>query len=477
MRIVYCIIFGLVAFISLKAQQNNTLFLMHDLPQANIVNPSVAIECKLYVGIPFMASAHANAYSTGFKLNEVFDSFAGDSLRFEPGDAIHHFNNLEIVATEAHLALLLLGYRHKKNYFTFSISEKLNTYQFISKNAALFAWEGNTQFEGENANMDGLRINANHYREYTFGWARQINENFDFGMRFKMLFGKGNIYTKPIDLSIYTDPNTFVLYLQGAADMYSSFPVEVNTDDEGKLDQLEVNDDIDWMKYFMNKANKGFGIDMGFTYQITDAIKLSGSLLDIGYINWNSDAYHYTSNGTIDVSGTMFEDGLNQEDVVDTLELVFTPEVLMESYSSPLVPAFYLGISNELNNWLNAGAVFHSELYKDKMHPSLTFSGNAEVTPKIFASASYTIQNKEWNNIGLGFGAQLGIFHLHAVSDNIPGLFNLGNTRNANLRFGLGLLFGCDERVKLDDGNEIHALPCFADPYRTVKKRIKRSRR
>jgi hypothetical protein len=475
MRIVYCIILGLVALISVKAQQNNTLFLMHDLPQANIVNPSVPIECKLYIGIPFIASTHVNAYSTGFKLNDLFDSFGGDSLRFEPGEAIHHFNNLEIVATEAHLALLMLGYRYKQNYFTFSITEKFNTYQIISKNAALFAWEGNTQFEGENVNMDGLRINANHYREYAFGWARQINEKFDLGMRFKMLFGKGNIYSKPIDLSLYTDPNTFVLYLQGRAGLYSSFPVELSTDDEGKLDQLQIQDDIDWMKYAMNKANKGFGIDMGFTYRITDAISLSGSLLDIGYIKWNSNAYYYKSAGSIDVSGTMFEDGLNQEAVLDTLESVFTPEVFMESYSSPLVPAFYLGISHQLNNWFNAGVVFHSEIYKDKMHPSLTFSGNAEVTPKIFASGSYTIQNKEWNNVGLGLGARLGIFHLHAISDNITGLFDLGNTQNVNLRFGLGLLFGCNENNVTE--KEIRALPCFSDPYRTVQKRIKRSRR
>jgi hypothetical protein len=420
--------------------------------------------------LPVIGSTHVNAYSTGFAFNNIFETYSGDSLKFEPEDAIQKFNTREIIATEVHLALVTLGYKYKKNYFTFSINEKFNSYNFISKNAVLLAYEGNTQFEGNNANMDGTRVNSIHYREYAMGWAREVTPEFNFGIRFKILFGKGNIFTKPTDLRLYTHPTTFDLTMEGSADIYSSFPIDVTTDTEGDIDNIEIQDDVDWVDYTMNKQNKGFGIDLGFTYDLDELTTLSGSLLDIGYINWKSNPYHFHSDGTY--SADEIE---NFGAIVDTLTDIFNPTVLQENYQSPLVPAMYFGVSRILNDWMDVGAVAHTELYKNRLHPSLTFSGNATIHKNLSVSGSYTIQNGEWNNLGFGFGAKLGFLHLHAISDNVPGLFNLTNTRNTNLRFGLSLLFGCKKRTrKISTDNGIRALPCFNDPYKVNKKRRKR---
>ena len=35
-----------------RAQQANTLYLMHAVPQSNLLNPAVQIQCRYYVGIP-----------------------------------------------------------------------------------------------------------------------------------------------------------------------------------------------------------------------------------------------------------------------------------------------------------------------------------------------------------------------------------------------------------------------------------------
>jgi hypothetical protein len=457
------ILFWVLTVISAAAQQNNTLFLMHDLPQANIVNPAIPIKCKLYIGVPALGSTHFNAYSSGFAAEDFVSPYAGDSLQLNLQDVIDKFNNKEVIASELHLTLLTVGYRYYNNYFTFSINEKLNTYSFLPKNLLLLVRDGNTQFEGENARLDGLRVNAIHYREYAMGWAYTDNDDkFRFGLRAKLLFGKGNVYSKPILLRVNTHENSFNTYFDGSAQINSSLPIEVPTDEEGKVLDITTQDDISAAKYLMNTSNIGAGLDLGFTYMINENTTLSGSVLDLGFVRWKSDTYNYKSGGVYSINGedNSFSDG-DIDGIADSLAVVFSPSVSQNPYSAPLVPVFYLGVTRDINENINVGSVFHSEAYNNRWHPSLTFSGNAKLSKHIFPSLSYTLQNNKWTNIGAGLGIHFGIMQFHIVSDNIPAFFNLTNTRNVNLRFGLALLTACKEKRK-----KINALPCFYTPYR-----------
>ncbi len=475
MHKILVLILVLAAFTLLKAQQNNTLFLMHDLPQANIINPAVPIKCKLFVVMPIVGSTHINAYSTGFAFNDIFESYNGDSLKFNPYKAIHTFNTLEILATETHLSLLSVGYKYRENYITFSINEKINSYSILSKNALLLANEGNTQFVGTNANLDGTRINAVHYREFALGWAKKVNEKLDIGIRAKLLFGKSNIYTKPTKGSLYTHPITYALNLEGSVDLHSSYPVNITTDEEGKIDDIEVTeiDNIDKTNYLFNTKNKGLGFDLGIIYKLNQITTISASLLDIGYIKWNSDVNQFHSSGQIDITGETYDEGLNDYYALkDTLFNTFNPYITEESYFSPLVPTIYVGIERIIANTLEIGTVFHNEFYKKKWHPSISISANKNFG-KIFSTGlSYTIQNKQFNNIGLGMGMKLGSLHLHALSDNIPAFFDIGKARNLNLRFGISFLFGCEESMKKDNIIKSHrAIPCtMGNPYKSVQR-------
>ena len=38
--------------ISAYSQQSNTLYMMHDVPQSNLLNPAVQLNCKLFIGVP-----------------------------------------------------------------------------------------------------------------------------------------------------------------------------------------------------------------------------------------------------------------------------------------------------------------------------------------------------------------------------------------------------------------------------------------
>lgn len=174
--------------------------------------------------------------------------------------------------------------------------------------------------------------------------------------------------------------------------------------------------------------------------------------------------HNFPSSGTLDFQGSGnasdFNSGQMVRAWVDTVLTVFGVKPEENRYTSVLVPEVYLGATMEMNDWIKSGVLFHSQIYKNRLHPSLTLSGNASITPNFAASLSYTVQNKEFNNVGAGVSLKLGGIQLHAMSDNVPGLIWFENTRNVNIRFGVAMLFGCPK-----DGYEDKDCDCLGNPY------------
>lgn len=53
---------SLFAYTLACAQQNNSLFFIHRIPQSNLINPAFQIDCPIYVGVPFLSSLHFNLF-------------------------------------------------------------------------------------------------------------------------------------------------------------------------------------------------------------------------------------------------------------------------------------------------------------------------------------------------------------------------------------------------------------------------------
>ncbi len=473
MRKIAVLILSICVFLTAKSQQNNTLFLMRDLPQNNIVNPASSIKCGWYLGIPAIASTHFNMYSSGFSANDVISTNSNGQLEFTPDDAISKMNRREVLAAELHLNLLYFGYKYNNNYFTFSLSEKVNTYNIYSQKIAMLLNDGNSQFEGENVNMDGTRVNANHYREYAFGWANDVNEDLSIGCKVKFLFGKGNVYSTPTKAQLRVDENTFANQVVTSGEANLSFPARIETDADGYITDFTLNDDVDWTDYAMNNSNFGLGFDLGLIYKLDESTTLSASLLDMGFIDWASDVQMVSIDANVTIDGAdedlTITDG---QEIRDSLMNLFKPVIANGSYVSSLKPTFYAGIDRQINKTVNLGLMISSEIYQNRLHNALGISGNFHITDKLSASASYIIQNNEFNNFGAGIGWQLGVLYFHAVSDNIPAFLSLDDARNINLRFGIGILSGCKEknrnRAKFD---------CVGDPYHSVHAPRKRAHR
>jgi len=460
----------------IKAQQNLTLFLMHDVPQANFVNPAVSYKCKWIVGFPALSSVHANYNNSAFSFNEGLRYDSGtDSLYLNFDEVVGQLNNTEIVASTVHYTPLYAGFWLKDNWLTLSVTEKVTSFNTMPKEAAELMWYGNTPFVGREASLSGLRINGYHYREYSLGLARDVSDRLSLGVHAKLLFGKGSAYTPKTTGGLTTDANNFGLLIDLNTTIHSSFPIVVELDDEGYVDNIELQEDIDWMSYMMNKKNLGVGFDFGFIYRYSDKTTFSGSLLNVGLIGWKTDVNSFVSDGTFAFTGTDsstdFNSGDYAQELADSLRHQFLPVPDNEGFTTRLTPELYLGATHSLNKHLNAGAVFYSRIQRNKIMPAFTLSANTYDYKVLNASVSYTAINGDYFNIGAGLGLKMGVFHLHAAADNLFGFMKLENQRNLNLRFGLSIVPRCGEprEKETKSKNGISAMPCYHSPYKGEK--------
>ena len=102
-----------------------------------------------------------------------------------------------------------------------------------------------------------------------------------------------------------------------------------------------------------------------------------------------------------------------------------------------------------MNDHLNIGLLYSGIIYYNKINSSLTLSANSTLIKNLNASLSYSYINKSMNNLGVGVAVGRSPAQFYIITDNILGFFWPLSARNINLRFGLNLIFGCNEKMKV----------------------------
>src|SRR3972149_6858745 len=117
----------------LYGQQDNTMYFMKLVPQANYLNPAYQSEYNLYLGAPAFASQHYNL-NLGLSFNDIFyydpelDSVVTFLATREYQD--NFFKKLNrsgnLLSLENSLSIGSFGFRIKELYLSFDIQAKMN---------------------------------------------------------------------------------------------------------------------------------------------------------------------------------------------------------------------------------------------------------------------------------------------------------------------------------------------------------------
>ena len=449
-------------FITLSiAQQNLTLYDMSFVPQRIYTNPAFIPPSRINIGLPVLSSTYINFGNSGFTINDLY-KLDGKVVNYNVQGLIDNLKTDNYFTGAVQIDLLSFGFKLKKNYFSFNLTEKADFWLRYPKAFLDFIWNGNGAFLDKEQNFN-FGINATHYREWGFGWSRELSDKLTVGTRLKLLSGQENISTVRSDVKFYTDPN--------------DFSYRASSD-------ILINTSYDTSRYSnpgfgtLFKGNTGFGIDLGATYKYNDKLSFAASVTDLGFINWTKGTTNYASKnpgavfkysgfGLSALGGDTVKLDKQTKNLTDSLQKTFDVKGdTHDKYKTYLPAQIYLSGSYALNKSNAAGLLLYGQFMDGTLRPGVTLSLTSRVGKALSAVLSYSIYNRSYNNVGFGFSVNAGPVQLFAVSDNVLGMLVYNQYKSAdgssitvpayakilNARCGINITMGRKSLDKDGDG-------------------------
>lgn len=450
---------------SLFAQQDMTLYQFRTLNQSSYLNPAFSGEHKVSIGLPGISSFYFAYNNNAFKLNDLISSdldvslgrlanaeinstdFA-DALK-NPAQITSALTDKNYLMTNLQIDLFHLQINKGVHSFGFNVTEKVNGMIIFPKSLFELIQNGNGgENLGQTISVNGLGPDFNHYREYGLSYSRTMNEKLTLGGRFKILSGMENVSFSKSHFGWTTDETDYSWDITGS---YS-------------LNTSGVANGMSFENLLMGRGNRGFGFDLGASYQFSEDLNLSASLTDLGFINWSNNNLTYSTDDfkfnfdgfdLFNLSDSTAIEDLFSDVYESAIDSINGQVDSSSTYTTRLHPRILVGANYRLNDKFNVGLLLHGQFYGPVTKYGASVSANYQVFPSLSAIASYTITDKSYNNVGLGLMWSPGPVQIYAVTDNVLGL-NIESTKSLHARVGINLAFGNRNPKPKEtlDGNE-----------------------
>lgn len=430
-------------------QQNMTLYNMKALPQRLQVNPAHLPDSRIYVGLPVASSLHFTFLNQGFRMEEFDDAFyelsGSDSFGVNINQLGAIFSRDNYLNLSADLELLNFGFKVGKNYFHASSTFKNDFRLSYPGDAFDLLFQGNG---GENVGRTfnfNFGVDALQTLDFALGYSREISNKLTVGGRVKRILGISTITTEKNDVSFTTRESDFA-YLVKSDIAINSSSIYGNVFEDSSVNfqpPTSLND----------ITNGGWGLDLGAVYHITKRIEVSASIVDLGYINWETNTTRYASKdpgNEFVFEGFEFEEifgdsadiGQSFQNLADSVIDAFNLDSSGQAFRQALFTEFYLGGNFHLTKNHQAGLLFYGTFYDKKLRPGVTLSWNSRLSRIFSVSASASLLAGTVRNVGIGAALNLGPIQTYFVSDNVLGIMNPLGSKVLNVRAGVNITLG-----------------------------------
>lgn len=434
-----------------KAQQYQTLYWMQGIPQSSYANPALQPLPNYYVGFPGLSSVYSGFYNTGFAVKDLLRQNADGSLYIDDQNMLSKLKNRNFLVSDINLDILSFGFRFQDiNYFSFNISERVETRFGYSRDFMRLIIEGNDGFrqEGVAAQIGSPSFDFSHFREFGVGFSRKWTDELTAGVRAKVLQGMSNINFEKTELSLFTGPDNYELLLNTNLLINKSFPFTLAPlEDIGDNDFEFVDDDL--QNYLTQTANMGFAIDLGAAYELNEQFTFAASIRDLGFINWKRDAENFRVNGDVEFKGLDFNEVFGSdnndtdfEEITDSIIDLFNLQETTNAYTLMMGPKFFISAAYNLTPMHKFALLGRGELFAGDFYPSLTASYNFQPINRFGSTLSYSIIHGNFHNLGLGFHVNIWPVQLYVVADNYIPALQPHTFQTFNIHFGLNIAAG-----------------------------------
>ncbi|MEM9824610.1 MAG: DUF5723 family protein, partial [Bacteroidota bacterium] len=318
-RILPILLFCCLAFLS--SAQDLGLHSMKNVWQNNKTNPAMIGHAKFGFTLPGFT---ANLGNSAFSYNDLLSTNSDGETVLNGNQFVGLLADQNSVwaRTDIETFNVHFGGEQWRVFLHHSFRSEFSA--DYPKTLAQLVFEGNAQFAGQTINI-APSFNGTAYSEIGIGGAIQFTQ-VTVGARLKMLNGMGNVSNDQNLASLYTDD-------QGIYELTLESDYRINS--AGMVDIIGLSDSNQDTEVNINNpnlspfgSNKGFAIDLGLTYQLSERWQVAASVLDFGKITWKENTKNFVSQGNytfkgIDLIEVIEDDSMAFENTLDTLSDIF----------------------------------------------------------------------------------------------------------------------------------------------------------
>lgn len=452
--------------------QPNTLYFMKGIPQTKDLNPArPGISSGFYFSMPLFSKIDLAANTNNWAYNDLIHWRNGappDSLVVDLDKLMGSIGKNNFVYESAALTVLEGGFKKGKNFYAASITEREFTQVFFNKNLVRLIKFGNYPYLGDTYFSGNFGVGAQHYREFTFNYSHDVDKKLTIGGAAKILFGMAAVQTNGLNVRGTSPANGRYLDVSATGHVNISAPVDFNYNSKGSITSVNSLANYSVMNYLSNLKNPGIAFDLGFAYRINKKTEFSASIIDLGMIGWKSNVTRLTEDGHFLYKGVNLNNPALNPPVIsqltpvinqlsDSITAAFRPDTTGTSFSTLLPTKVYVGIDYQLSDAINLSGLSRIRIINSRVRTSLTASANALIWDRLSLSASYSVMESTYDNLGLGIGIRAGVFQIYTATDNLISPFYPSKARNMNLRIGINFIFdGSDSDKSNKSGSRLN---------------------
>ncbi len=427
----------LVAPTRAQAQQELGLHFLNNVWTANSTNPAFVPEKRWSVQLP---SVFFNFNSPDYALKDLTIQEGGKTKlnlttaidRLKPDNFVYGNLNVQTLGVSVPISskwTLMLNHEAKAD-MTFNFTKDLvNGF-----------YKGNREYLGKTLNM-GSDFDINLYSQLSLGAAYKINDMVTVGAKVKSFSGIAGIFTEKKKVDVFTDTTAYKLQFTTDYDMRT-----YGYDDLSKIVKDNTYASFATSKFF--SGNTGLGFDLGANVRL-GKLQLSASIIDLGAsMTYKENARGYASSGVYTYQGFNGSKFFNLDSVQttkwsDTLKAIVNLRESNTVETKVTVPMkIYLSAQYKLTEKLRVGGLFYNES-RDNKTTNTAFALSANYAPfkALSFGATYASRNGTFDQLGANLVLNVWVFQLYAVTDNVLALANTIESKSANGRIGLNLVF------------------------------------
>lgn len=456
--IVACILVATAA----KAQSDMLLYNFNAIPQSLHVNPAYPQQTKVWVGLPVLSGYHFHYHNSGFALVDLLER--GSNIDSNRNRLIRNLDGLSQLTVNQNIELLGLGFKLGNGFVSVGAYQSIHLRMDFPGDLLRFVNFGNVE-AGAGDTLDS-KFNLNTFdfetisRTNTYlGYQHKfLDERLTIGGRFKYIIGQQNSWVQRMNVEVASNDTSF------------NVKTDVLVRTSGSANLLDQTADFSDPLTVVIPGNVGFGVDFGVHYKVNDHWNFSFSAIDLGSITWKENNRDYISEGEYSFSGVEVDysdenPGEGSQYVLDSITAAFDfNEVDGQAYTKPLMSRYFVSANYQINDKHGFGLLYHMRNWNGDLFHDYSVNYQGRLSRTFQFTASYSVINGTYNNVGAGFDLKLGPVQFYVLSDNFLHGIMYENLQTTNIRFGVNIAFygksnkniqpKTDDRVRLVEPTE-----------------------